>query len=71
MNGAEIILDALIDGLRLSDLTLNDKCVVALRAIGPCIIPTLTAAANEAASSAHRRRIVDAIELHRGHGTAG
>jgi|GEM_PF-4576932 hypothetical protein len=37
--------------------------ILGLRAIGPSIIPTLTAAANEAAGSAHRRRIVDAIEL--------
>ena len=63
MNGAGFIVDALIDGLRLSDLTLNDKCVRALRAIGPRVIPTLSDAANEAANSAHRRRIVDAIEL--------
>ena len=63
MNDASIIVDALIDGLRLSDLTLTDKCLLALRAIGPRVIPTLSAAANEVAGSAHRRRIVDAIEL--------
>ena len=63
MNGAGVIVDTLIDGLRLSDLTLTDKCVRALRAVGPRVIPTLSAAANEAAGSAHRRRIIDAIEL--------
>jgi len=62
MNGAEIIVDALIDGLRLSDLALNDKCVLALRATGPRILPVLSVAANDATSAAHRRRIIDAIE---------
>jgi len=63
VKGTEIILDTLIDGLRVSDLILNEKCVLALQAIGPRVIPTLSAAANKAASSAHRRRILDATEL--------
>jgi len=54
---------ALIDALRLSDITLCDRCTEALVAIGPRVVPTLNASLNEAKSIAHRRRILDAIEL--------
>ena len=62
MNMASTSLDALIDGLRVSDLTLHDNCIRALCAFGPRVAPVLDAAANATTSAKHRRRIRDTIE---------
>lgn len=56
-------VDALIDGLRISDLSLCDHCMRALSAIGPRVVPLLNFALNNADTSSHRRRLVDAVEL--------
>lgn len=63
LHNAETVLNALIDGLRVNDRQLNEHCELALRAIGQRVIPALTVAANAATKSAHRRRLLAAIEL--------
>ena len=63
INPASLSVAAFIDALRLTDTTLCDKCTDALIAIGPRVVPTLNAAINEARNTAHRRRIMDVIEL--------
>ena len=60
---AETVLDALIDGLRVTDIQLNERCELALQAIGQRALPSLTAATNTATRPAHRRRLLAAIEL--------
>lgn len=62
-NDAGTVLDALIDGLRVTDARLNEHCELALQAIGPQVIPALTAATNSVTQPAHRRRLLAAIEL--------
>ncbi len=56
-------VDALIDGLRISDVSLTDKCMKGLCAVGPRVVPVLAAALQAANTAPHRRRIADAIDL--------
>ena len=58
------VFDALIDGLRISNQKLNDKCLAALRSIGKRVVPNLqAAAADQATQDPHRRRLLVAIEM--------
>ena len=58
------VIHALIDGLRISDQNLNDKCLTALRSVGGRVVPFLRAVVNEQSTKApHRRRLINAIEL--------
>jgi hypothetical protein len=55
---AKMVVDALIDGLRLSRPTLNDQCSRALHALGGQVIPILLNVANDHSTRpAHRRRL--------------
>jgi hypothetical protein len=55
---AKMVVDALIDGLRLSRPALNDKCSRALRALGGQVIRLLLDVANDHSTRpAHRRRL--------------
>ena len=61
---AVTVIHALIDGLRISDQNLNDKCLTALRSVGGRVVPFLRAVANEQSTKVpHRRRLINAIEL--------
>ena len=63
-NDAVTVIDALIDGLRISDRSLNDKCLAALRSVGGRVVPLLQAVANDQSTrTPHRRRLINAIEL--------
>ena len=62
-NDAEIVLDALIDGLRITDRLLNEACGRALHALGPRVTTALSTAAQDARRPSHRRRIIAIIEM--------
>jgi hypothetical protein len=64
LDGALIVIDALIDGLRIDDQKLNGKCLAALRSVGGRVVPHLRAAAYDRATRAsHRRRLLNAAEM--------
>lgn len=69
-NGVVAVMEAVIDGLRVADKRLNDKCNLALRAVGDRVIPWLAGVANdESTGSGHRLRLlaaIDQIEVYRG-----
>lgn len=60
----QTVIDVLLDGLRISDPTLNDKCLAAIVSIGERIVSHLLAAANDRSTRApHHARLVAAAEL--------
>ncbi|MCE9552874.1 MAG: hypothetical protein K8T91_05800 [Planctomycetes bacterium] len=65
-NSGAITLEALIDGLRVARPPLNQKCTLAIRALGNRVIPWLTIVADDKGIGlGHRQRllaIIDQIE---------
>lgn len=62
IDGALVVIDALIDGLRIDDQELNGKCLAALRSVGGRAVPRLRAVVHDRATRAsHRRRLIGAI----------
>jgi hypothetical protein len=59
-----VVIDALIEGLRNSKKTLNEKCKRALLSLGRRAVPGMQAAANDPdTSTAHRRRVEQVLGM--------
>lgn len=62
-HGGFVVAQALIDGLRITDVQLNQKCRQALRSIGSCVIPWLVASVNDQSiGETHRQRLLATLD---------
>ena len=57
------VIYTLIDGLRITDQKLNDKCLAALNSIGGRTKSRMRVVLDQAKPDSHRQRLADAIEL--------